>query len=175
MSKHIELAKKLKALADKGIGGEKINAEKMLTDLLKKHNLTIEEIEGEKQEDYFFTISENDWKLWYQIVKKVNYEIKVYGPFPDNVQKQHGLNGNYMISCSASNYIEIEAKNDFYQRLFNEELDFFSSAFIQANDLEVDRPGKEAPELSREDYNQLIRVRDMADKIKKGEFLRQLQ
>ncbi|TDD77128.1 hypothetical protein [Flavobacterium caseinilyticum] len=175
MSKTIELAKKLKALADKGIGGEKINAEKMLTDLLKKHNLTIEEIEGEKEQDYFFIVSKEDFKLWYQIVKKVNNDIKVFGPFPIKMQKEMYLKGNYMVSCSVSNYIEIEAKNDFYQRLFKDELDLFSSAFIHANDLEVDLSGKEAPELSREEYNQLIRVRDMADKIKKGTFLKQLQ
>lgn len=35
------MAKKLKALADKGVGGEKVNAEKMLNDLLKK-NICIE-------------------------------------------------------------------------------------------------------------------------------------
>ena len=51
MSKYIELAKKLKALADRGIGGEKINAEKMLNALMKKHKISIEDIEGEKQED----------------------------------------------------------------------------------------------------------------------------
>ena len=56
MSKNIELAKKLKALADKGIGGEKSNAEAMLNNLMKKHNITIEEIEGEKLMDFFFKI-----------------------------------------------------------------------------------------------------------------------
>ena len=36
MSKYLELAKKLKALADKGVGGEKDTADRMLKDLMRR-------------------------------------------------------------------------------------------------------------------------------------------
>jgi hypothetical protein len=41
-------AKKLKALADKGVGGEKNNAKKMLDDYLKKHNLKLDDIDDSR-------------------------------------------------------------------------------------------------------------------------------
>ena len=96
MNKHIELAKKLKALADKGIGGEKVNAEKMLNDLLKKHNITIEDVEGEKTENYFFKVKPEDSNLFIQIVKRVRYDLKVYGEVPAKKIKELHLKGNYV-------------------------------------------------------------------------------
>ena len=97
MSKQIELAKKLKVLADRGVGGEKDNAEKMLSDFVKKHNLTIEQIEGEAINEYFFKVDKEDIRLWRQIVANVNYEIPKYGEFPKKAQKNPYILGNFMV------------------------------------------------------------------------------
>lgn len=176
MSKHIDLARKLKALADKGVGGEKVTAEAMLNALLKKHKITIEEIEGEKLEDHYFTLTKEEFRLWYQIVKQVRYALKVYGEFPKKFIRQYSLDGNWMITCSASEFIEIEAKYSFYKRLFEQELDVFYSAFIKANDLLVDNPNKTADkEMSMEDYLEWKRIDDMSKKIKSESFRKQLQ
>lgn len=175
MSKHIELAKKLKALTEKGIGGEKINAIKMLNDLLKKHNITVEEIEGEKLFDFYFTINDKHvFSLLYQIVKKININIRCFGEIPKSKIKSLKLKGNYLIECTSSEFIEIEAKFDFYHRLYKTELDTFLSAFIEANDLGVDNPNREEKQLSKEEYEELLRIKEMASKIKKGEFHKQL-
>lgn len=137
MDKHIQLAKKLKALADKGVGGEKTNATTMLNNLLKKHNLTIEDIEGEEKKDYFFKLKPEDLQLWNQIIHKVNWEIKCYGEFPKKKIKELNLRGNYMITCTVSEYIEIETMLEIYTRLYKEELEIFYTAFCTANDLLV--------------------------------------
>ncbi len=42
----LDKAKKIKELADKGVGGERENAKAMLNSFIKKHNLTLEEITG---------------------------------------------------------------------------------------------------------------------------------
>lgn len=176
MSKHIDLAKKLKALAEKGIGGEKINAEVMLNALMKKHKIIIEDIESDKLEDYYFNLGKSEFTLLNQIVKHVNYSTKCYGEFTKEVIKKYFLKGNYMITCTASNYIEIEAKYNFYKRLYDEELDIFYSAFLKANNLLVDNPNKkEDKEMSFEDYEEWKRVDDMAKKITVGQFRKQLQ
>ena len=78
MEKNIELAKKLKALSDRGVGGEKINAEKLLNDLLKKHGLTIEDVEGEKTDVYCFKASGIYAQLLLQIIKRVGFDLKVW-------------------------------------------------------------------------------------------------
>ncbi len=177
MSKILELAKKLKELADRGIGGEKNTAEAMLNALLKKHKISIEEIEGDKLEDYFFTLKNNLAPLWGQIVKHVDSNIKRYGEFPAKLVKKHLLKGNYMISCTASQYIEIESKYSFYEQLYNEELKYFYSAFIKANNLLIDNPNKpfvDAEDLSEEDYERYKRIDDLSKKIKVGQFRKQL-
>lgn len=43
-SKYLELAKKIKALADRGVGGEKINAAAMLELHMTRHGITMENI-----------------------------------------------------------------------------------------------------------------------------------
>jgi len=175
MSKNIELAKKLKALADKGIGGEKSNAEAMLNNLMKKHNITIEEIEGEKLMDFLVKIEKSDYRFLLQIIKHVNYDIKCYGEFPKKTIKQYSLKGNYMITCTASEYIEIEAKHNFYKRLYEEEVSVFSTAFFKANNLLIDNPNREDREMTLKDYENWKRINDMSEKIKVGQFNKQLE
>lgn len=174
MSKHIDLAKKLKALADKGVGGEKTNAEAMLKELMKKHGISLTDIEDEKIEDYYFTLEENEFSLWRQIVGHVNNSIIVYGKFPKSLMKKYNLTGNYMIQCTASEYIEIEAKNNFYQRLYLEELGVFYKAFIMANHLEAKSKGKDK-EMTPKELEEYYRANRMASGIKVGQFMKQLE
>lgn len=175
MSKHIELAKKLKALADKGIGGEKINADKMLNDLLKKHNLTIEDIEGEKTADYFFKLKDEEVKLFMQIVARVNYNIPKYGEIPAKKVKQLSLKGNYFITCTVAEYVEIQSMLGVYPRLYKEELNIFYTAFCKANDLLVNEGKlKTTDDLTPEEYKEWKRVQEMASKIKSETFRKQI-
>ncbi len=53
MSKIITLAKKLHALAERGVGGEKINAEYKLKELCQKHNISLDDLESEEAEPFF--------------------------------------------------------------------------------------------------------------------------
>lgn len=175
MSKHIELAKKLKALADRGIDGEKLNAERMLQALLKKHNLTIIDIEGEKTDNYFFKLKGNERQLWYQIVKSVNADIKCYGEFPKKDIKRLEMDGNYCITSTLAEYIEIEAKFSIYKRLYEEELNIFYHAFCTANDLLI-TPKKQIDisDLDAEELKTLLRVRQMSLNIKSEQYRKQL-
>lgn len=178
-NKIIDLAKKLKALADRGIGGEKVNAEKMLSDLLKKHNLTIEDIEGEKQEYYFFTIKPNDEiniRLLNQIIKRVNYDLTLFGPISPQKVNKHGFGGNLIVECTAAEYIEIESMFNIYKKLIDSEYDVFFRAFCTANDL-LGQPKKATTtkELSPEEYEKLMRANAMADNIKKENRFKQLK
>lgn len=177
MNKHIELAKKLKSLADRGIGGEKINAEKMLNDLLKKHNLTIEDIDGEKIDNYFFKVKKEDSDLLHQVIKRVNYDLKLYGEIPAKDVKRLQMDGNYFTKCTASQFLEIKSMFDFYLKAYKQELKIFFSAFITANDLLAKPPKSEATsinDLSDEEINRWMRTQQMASKIKKETFRKQL-
>ena len=172
MEKHIELGKKLKALADRGVGGEKVNAEKLLKALLKKHNITIEDIEGEKTQEYFINLDTVQGKLFSQIAGKVKRDLKLYGEFPKAFIKKFKLRGNHMIKCTPAEYIEIEAKYDFYYKLYTAELKIFWKSFLKANDLLMDATEDYKP--TKQQLEEWKRIEDMANKIKKGEFMRQI-
>jgi hypothetical protein len=176
--KYIILAKKLKALADKGIDGEKVNAQKMLEALLKKHNLTILDIEAESKNDYFFKLKDADHRLWQQIVKRVGKDIPCYGPIPAKVLKDFKFKGNYLITCTASQYVEVEAMFAIYSKHLVKEYDIFYRAFCTANDLLVERgedDPKDESELSAEELKAFRRSLLMAENIKKETYRKQLR
>lgn len=176
MEKHIELIKKLKALSEKGVGGEAINAQKFFQKMLHKHNLTISDIDGEKQEDFFFNARGINARLFHQIVKRVNYDLKVY-QFPSAKVKQFKLTGNSMVTCTPAEFIEIEQMFDVYTKLYKKESEVFYSAFLSANDL-LARPPKEeqksTDDLTPEELEEWMRVNQMAGNIKKETIRKQL-
>ena len=177
--KHIGLAKKLKALADRGIGGEKDNAEKMLNEFLFKHNISIEEVEGEKVDNYFFMIKNKDTvDLFIQIVKRVNYDLNIYGELPAKKVKDLELEGNYFTTCTAAEFIEIKTMFDHYTDLYKKELKIFFGAFITANDL-LAKPPKDAErsidDLSIEEKEAWLRKQKMASTIKSESYRRRIE
>jgi hypothetical protein len=71
MSKIIELAKKLKALAEQGVGGEKINAQKMLAALCEKHSIDPALLDEEKRARHYFDATAITDQLLNHIIWKV--------------------------------------------------------------------------------------------------------
>lgn len=172
MSKIIELAKKLNELAKRGEGGERETAESMLKSLCKKHDISIEEIEGEAIKEYYVKIKKEDFTLFHQIVRHVTQTAKLYGEFDKKTISQYRLKGNYMVECTASEYVEIEAKNNFYQRLYKEEVKSFLGAFIMANDLYGGTSSKS--EFTDEELEKYMKQAALAKGITKGQFNKQL-
>lgn len=173
MSKVIELAKKLKALAENGVGGEKINAQKMLESFMKKHHITSEDIESDNILEYYFKIESKYGNLFTQISKRKNREIKVYGEFPQKTIKQYRLKGNYMLECTKEEYVYISTAFDILKRLYEKELEVFYYAFCQSNDLLLDRTG-DSKEPTKEEIAKIRKARLMADMIEKAKINKQL-
>lgn len=175
MSKHIELAKKIKALQEKGIDGEKSTAEIMLNKIMHKHGLTDNDLEQDKINDYYFTYKSGEHKLWGQIVKRVNYKISMYGPFPAERIKTLSLPGNYMVCCTAAEYVEIETMLSVYEPLYKEELDIFFSAFCRANDLLVTKGHRKSiKDLSDKELEDYVRAQELSANIKSKTFRKQI-
>lgn len=175
MDKKLELAKKLKALAEKGVGGEKLNAETILKDFLAKHNISLDELESEKESDYFFQIKEEEEQLFIQIVARVRRTIKVYGRITAVKIKEFKLKGNFFITCTASEYFEIESMNHVYQRLYKKELDVFYHAFLTANNLLASSENpKSYDDLTDEEKDKYDRGTAMAENIKSETHRKQI-
>lgn len=141
------LLKKIKALAERGVGGERENAEALLARLMEKYDVSEEELSENtrKRHDFEFHGKEEK-KLLRQVIYKVTggyaYELR-YNDSGRKVKTQ--LGGD----CTPAEKVEIEFLFDFYKRLWERERDAFLGAFIQKHKLFSMREDAPTQEISR--------------------------
>ena len=117
--KTIQRIKKLQALAERGVGGEKTTAQKKLAKLLKDNG--INSLDELQKEEYEYTIFYYNGKHEIKLLRQCMY--KVMGAKSDRTAyKPYGRRQK----------IEIELEFEFYRNVFYEELSTFMDAFIQA-------------------------------------------
>lgn len=165
--KYIALAKKLNELAKKGVGGEAINAQTMLKNLMAKYNITLEEVEGEEITQHRFRFP----KEYEELMSQIGYAVTGR---PGSVYSCKPGYRNYMIEATASEFIEFEAKANFYLKAYQAELKTFYTAFLYANNLFPESSRAETPELSDEQLRQLKKALAMAQNMDKQRFHKQL-
>lgn len=168
MSKILDLAKKMKALADKGVGGEKANAVDMLEKIMEKHNLTMEDIEGEKKDHHYFKVSTKQEEIFWQVARSV------IGKCESFINKKKP--GYFIFELTALEAVELQMKYDFYWRLYEEEFEIFRAAFIQRNSIfHPDGKQIDPNDLSPKEREKAMRVIEMSQKIKNEVFRKQLK
>ena len=143
--KKTALLLKLKALAERGVGGEKVNAERMLKELMKKYKITDIEIETDQVEWRVFTVPRFRLlnKLFWQVLINT---IEVTSYFKTNKRDV------FKFKCTYSEQVEILAKYKFYEHHLQNDLDAFLIAFVQKNKLfSLVKSNKEPREMSDED------------------------
>ena len=117
--KTIQRIKKLQALAERGVGGEKTTAQKKLAKLLKDNG--INSLDELQKEEYEYTIFSYNGKHEIKLLRQCMY--KAMGAKSDRTAyKPYGRRQK----------IEIELEFEFYRNVFYEELSTFMDAFIQA-------------------------------------------
>jgi hypothetical protein len=120
--KAIALAKKLKALAERGIGGEAENAATLLERLLAKHNIQLEQVETEERHRCEYTIKQKHQSLFWAIVFNVICDF-------DGKYRSSGKT-NIVLNLTYAEQLEITAKFDFYVRNYDKQIKKFMMAFI---------------------------------------------
>lgn len=169
--KVLELAKKLKALADKGIQGEKDNAKAMLEKYMVKHNITLQDIEGEVVKSHSFKVPVKHFKLFLQIV--ANVMNNVHCLFDSQAK------GYKIVDCSDEQAIEIQAKFDFYVRAYTRELEettrIFFKAFVQKNKLYRDSSDEPSKPLTPEERADLMKMLNMMNAMENHSYVKQLK
>ncbi len=168
-----DLIKKIKALADRGVGGEKENAQKLLKELMQKYNINEEEISEDIIKEFdikmpkVYNASELANQVLYSIVGKENGENK--GLYSWKRTKQ------YFIRCTAAEFLEFEAKLKFYAHHFKKELEMFYAAFVQANGIfpppNKTKASSGKSSLTEEDMKMLA----LASNLEKHEYLLQIE
>ena len=126
--KTIQRIKKLQALAERGVGGEKTTAQKKLAKLLKDNG--INSLDELQKEEYEYTIFSYNGKHEIKLLRQCMY--KVMGAKSDRTAyKPYGRRQKIGIYCTKAQKIEIELEFEFYRNVFYEELSTFMDAFIQ--------------------------------------------
>ena len=168
-----ELLRKLRSLAEQGFGGEKLNAQKKFDELLKKYNISDNELDEETVELYHFKVrGERERLLVAQIMYKVCNR-------KDNIFTfRSGLSGRQLYSelgckCTASQRIEIELLFDFYKRLYYREEKFFFSTFIQKHKLFGELKDGEDPQSVTDDER--LKMEFLMEGMSNETPLRQIQ
>lgn len=166
----IELAKKVKALAEQGTAGEKAAAEGRLKFLMEKYGFTAEDIESEKKNKAFFAYKNGQKWLVHQII------VNVLGKGVDI----YIMKGSHKNEChaymTAAEEIEVRAKIDHYVRAYERDLETFQKAFIYRNELlPKDAGTMDRSQLTEEQREEIKRVLGMMDGMQKSEYRKQLE
>lgn len=143
------LLKKIRALAERGVGGEADNAEEILRRLMEKYGVSEDELdEVERRRHDFEYHGKEQETLLRQVVYKVTggyaYNL-VYRASGRRVKTRLGADR------TAAEKVEIEFLFDFYTRLWERERAAFLSAFIQKHRIFAIRDDIEPQEVSREE------------------------
>lgn len=126
MSNKAELLKKIKALADRGVDGERESAQTLLARLMEQYGISETELEEERRETAWFPYSqETERRLLNQIIYMVTGAggFGCVGTYSGRKRKKMGT------ECTAAERLEIEANYAFFRAAMEEELEIFYSAF----------------------------------------------
>lgn len=153
-SKNVELMKKLKALAETGVGGEKENASRMLDKLMKKYGVEFEELDDEKLEEHSFKYSDKfEKKLIVQVCYKVATGRELF-----KYKYGKGSQSTLICVCTKAEAIQIQIEYDFYKELWKDEVNFLLEAFVQKHKIFDTKPGHKTSEI---DNDALMKMRKM--------------
>lgn len=161
-----ELLKKLQALAERGVGGEKEGAQKKLDQLMKKYGIEEMDLSEDKEEDHDFRYHNGFEKkilrqLFYKIVPDFRAHTYIY-------RRGEGSRTTYGIRCTKAQALQIQIEYEFYCALWEEEVEFFMSAFIQKHRIfALPKEGKDVDtdQMPEEDVMRMLAMMEgMKDK-----------
>lgn len=160
MADQTERMKKLYALAIRGVGGEKEQAQKLLEKLTKKYGVSPDELD-EKQ------IKEFDLKYHGEFERKllIQTAFKVTGSTGNTFNLEYNRSGRpcrtqLRVRCTEAQKIEIEFLLDFYKNLWKKEVDALFFAFIQKHEIFGQSEDGGGKSLSDKELEKLYRMMD---------------
>lgn len=138
--------RKLQALAERGVGGEKETAQRMLTKLMERHGITMDAIDEERRETRWFSVRGRlERRLLVQIASKVidGYDRTYY--------RKRGAPKSIGIDASAAEAIELGLYYDVLRKALADHTEAAFQAFIIANSVFAPGGGSEKEELTERD------------------------
>lgn len=153
-----ERLRKIHALAESGVEGERASAQRLLGQLCAKHGVTVESLTGDERAWHRFAYRDDlDRALLIQVVIYVCGTNQVKNANPRNRAKALF----FMLTVAES--IDVREAFEHYRKAWREHADEAMAAFVHANKLWVKGEGGEsADELSPEMRAKIRRIAGMA-------------
>ncbi len=155
----LDILKKLKALADRGILGEKENAELCLKKLMKKYNINDEQLESTvRKRRYIKYKFDYECRLISQILYSMIPELPSY--IPKDRRRSY-----IIVDLSESEYIEFSYLYSIYKADFYKELDYFYSSFVGKNSIYPKETPKDLPKEKELTMDEKMKLSSYAEGI----------
>lgn len=155
----LERLNKIKALADRGVGGEKENAEVLLSRLLKKYGITEEEITCD-------TPTEHEFRFWGHYGDRLFTQV-VYSVVPEATiyHYKHKRNCHTrFVTCTEAEAIQIKETFEFYRYHLDEGFKNYYQAFILREEIFPENPPEETVPTDSKISRDALRLSRMMEK-----------
>lgn len=177
MNKEELLAKitKLKALAERGVGGEKETAQAMLDRLMQENDISEADISQDVVKDHEFYYEKN-MPFTTRLLSQIAYSV--FGDIDDDkgvYNYVHKSKGRACVRCTDLEFLEVVAKYEFYVYHLAADLKILYNAFVSRNHL---YPPKELTKPSTNCHNMTEDERKaafLAMSLDKHEFFKQIE
>lgn len=158
MDKKIEVIKKLKELADRGIGGEKENAELLLKKYMKKYDISEDEIINDEEKEVYIDLrNEIELRLASQILYAFFDKAPLY--------KINNTKIKYYTKLLVSQEIEFRYMYSVYLESFKKQELIFYRAFINKNRIFPKEANTDMNKVSKEEQEEMIKASMMQSGI----------
>lgn len=156
MTDQKERLKKLYALAMRGVGGEKEQAQAILKKLLKKYAMTLDDLDEEVIQEYDL---EYHGKEQDRILMQTVYKVTDSSDSFSHLQYNHSgraCRTRLRVRCTAAQKAEIEFLFSFYVKLWEKEKEALLQAFFQKHCIFGNpKEGESGKELSDEELEKM--------------------
>lgn len=171
MSNKEDLLRKLKALANQGVQGEKVNAQAMLDKLMKKYNIDPESLDDDTLNWVEIKVKKGDWQkdLLIQVMLSCLPTYKRSNSFSRNTVK---------VDLTKAEEIEVRAKYEYYSKRMSEDISILFSAFLHKNNLFYrydDFPKVDDKPIDKERVKKIVKMMDGMDRHTYYKQLKEVQ
>jgi hypothetical protein len=128
MNQYIELAKKLKRLAERGEGGERYNAQRQLDRIMAKHDISKEDLEEDVLHMVKFKVTKDQFDLFVQVARSLVNDDRPLR----RMKKKPSI---IFAEITKLEEAEIRGKWGFYWRVYQEQRNIFYRAFIMKHQI----------------------------------------
>lgn len=164
--------RKVLALVKHGVGGEKDNAERQLEAMLKKHGLTMADVDDVSEERVKLEVTYKDEYEKMLVRQIIGFVINDTKP---KMMRYQGARSKMHIRVTRSQKIECELYIEALKPVLADYLEMATVAFINKQHLFPDASSDaERPPLTPEERERLMRISMMAESMDKHDVILQI-